>query len=93
MSGSFSLLLKPVSFDCNLRCRYCFYLPKEELFGSGIHRMSRETLEAVTRSYLAVPMKRHTFGWQGGEPTLMKVESPMHCRPTVRCWTMNGGSF
>lgn len=74
MSGSFSLLLKPVSFDCNLRCRYCFYLPKEELFGSGIHRMSRETLEAVTRSYLAVPMKRHTFGWQGGEPTLMKVE-------------------
>ena len=22
----FSLLIKPVSFDCNLRCEYCFYL-------------------------------------------------------------------
>ncbi len=74
MNESFSLLLKPVSFDCNLRCRYCFYLPKEELFGSGAHRMDRETLEAVTRSYLSLPMATHTFGWQGGEPTLAGVE-------------------
>ncbi len=74
MNESFSLLLKPASFDCNLRCRYCFYLPKEELFGSGVHRMDRETLEAVTRSYLAMPMASHTFGWQGGEPTLAGVE-------------------
>lgn len=74
MNETFSLLLKPASFDCNLRCRYCFYLPKEELFGPGVHRMDFGTLEAVTRSYLALPMKRHTFGWQGGEPTLMGVD-------------------
>jgi len=30
----FSLLGKPVSLDCNPRCRYCFYLGKEALFGS-----------------------------------------------------------
>ncbi len=74
MNESFSLLLKPASFDCNLRCRYCFYLPKEELFGAGSHRMDRETLETLTRSYLAMPMETHTFGWQGGEPTLMGVD-------------------
>ena len=36
--------------------------------------MSRKTLETVTRNYLTVPMEHHTFGWQGGEPTLMKVD-------------------
>ena len=40
MPDSYSLLVKPASFYCNLRCRYCFYLPKEELFGAGAHRMS-----------------------------------------------------
>ena len=74
MKDSFSLLLKPASFDCNLRCRYCFYLPKETVFGSGIHRMDRATLEAVVRNYLAVPMEHYTFGWQGGEPTLMGID-------------------
>ena len=73
MNESFSLLLKPASFDCNLRCRYCFYLAKEKWFGAGVHRMTPGTLEAVIRNYLAQPMARHSFGWQGGEPTLMGV--------------------
>lgn len=70
----FSLLIKPASGDCNLRCGYCFYLPRRELFGGGAHRMSREMLETVTRRYLACPMPVHTFGWQGGEPTLMGLD-------------------
>lgn len=69
----FSLLLKPVSFRCNLNCRYCFYLPKQELFGAAAHRMSAGTLEAVVRSYLSCPMEQYQFGWQGGEPTLAGV--------------------
>lgn len=36
--------------------------------------MSSETLENVVREYLSCPMECHTFGWQGGEPTLMGVE-------------------
>ena len=72
--ANFSLLIKPASGDCNLRCRYCFYLPKRELFGPGAHRMSTEVLETLTRKFLSVPMPVHTFGWQGGEPTLMGVE-------------------
>ncbi len=70
----FSLLLKPASFDCNLRCKYCFYLEKESYFGNQTHRMSVATLEALTRSFLATPMPQHYFGWQGGEPTLMGLE-------------------
>lgn len=74
MDQSFSLLIKPASFDCNLRCAYCFYLPKAAIFGNQVHRMSRETLQKLTAGYLAVPMAQHTFGWQGGEPTLMTLD-------------------
>ncbi|MGI6495942.1 MAG: anaerobic sulfatase maturase [Kiritimatiellia bacterium] len=70
----FSLLVKPASFDCNLRCRYCFYLPKKTIFGPGPHRMEASTLEALVSNYLACPMERHAFAWQGGEPTLMGLD-------------------
>lgn len=68
---AFSLLIKPASFGCNLRCRYCFYLPKEAMFGPGAHRMDSETLACTVKRYMACPMDCHQFAWQGGEPTLM----------------------
>jgi uncharacterized protein len=72
---SFSLLVKPASADCNLRCSYCFYLSKAELYpGSARHRMSLETLERLISSYMATEQPQYVFGWQGGEPTLMGVE-------------------
>ncbi len=72
---SFSLLIKPASADCNLRCRYCFYLPKAGLYPEiKTHRMSDETLRETVRSYMASPQPVYAFGWQGGEPTLMGVE-------------------
>lgn len=70
MTPSYSLLIKPVSGDCNLRCAYCFYLPKRELFPADGRRMSKTALETVIRRYLAEPLPLHQFGWQGGEPTL-----------------------
>ena len=70
----FSLLIKPVSFDCNLRCRYCFYLKKEDVFGSQRHCMSDEVLEAMVVNYLQSPQPVYSFGWQGGEPTLAGVD-------------------
>ena len=69
---NFSLLIKPASADCNLRCRYCFYLPTAGLYPETVcHRMDDRTLERVISSFLATPQVTHTFGWQGGEPTLM----------------------
>jgi len=65
----FSLLIKPTSADCNLRCTYCFYLEKLLLYPeTKIHRMSDATLEKLISLYMSTPQKPYTFGWQGGEP-------------------------
>ena len=67
----FSLLIKPASADCNLRCEYCFYIEHLEKEGPT-PRMSEETLEAMIKTYMNTDQnKQYAFGWQGGEPTLM----------------------
>lgn len=70
---NFSLLIKPASYRCNLRCSYCFYLCKEQFFSEG-RMMSGEILEKLVSSFLAVEMPQHSFCWQGGEPTLTGLE-------------------
>lgn len=71
----FSLLIKPTSADCNLRCEYCFYLDKANLYpSSSRHRMSDEVLDQLIISYMSTPQPTYSFNWQGGEPTLMGVE-------------------
>ncbi len=72
--ADFALLLKPVSFDCNLRCSYCFYLAQERHFGSGKHIMSDQVLEEVIANYLGTKQQEYSFAWQGGEPTLAGVD-------------------
>jgi len=70
-----SLLIKPASADCNLRCEYCFYLDHAALYPeTRRHRMSDEVLEAMIAGYMATPQQQYAFGWQGGEPTLMGVD-------------------
>lgn len=72
MPGDFSLLVKPAGADCNLRCDYCFYLEKMTLYRETKRpRMSLETAEQILREYFATPQSVYSFGWQGGEPTLM----------------------
>lgn len=71
----FSLLIKPASGECNLRCDYCFYLEKCDLFPSSEpRRMSEETLTAMLTSYFSTPQPNYAFAWQGGEPTLMGLD-------------------
>ena len=70
----FSLLIKPASADCNLRCPYCFYAGKQVLYPSTSPRlMSREGLDRLVSSYMATEQPQYVFGWQGGEPTLLGV--------------------
>jgi uncharacterized protein len=71
----FHLLAKPSGSTCNIDCTYCFFLSKEALYPNDKHRMSDATLEA----YIAQLLESHrtpevTVAWQGGEPTLMKLE-------------------
>jgi uncharacterized protein len=77
ISAGFNLMAKPIGPRCNLRCEYCFYLPKYELYPSDEKwRMSDEVLESYTRQY--IDCQKHTpevvFSWQGGEPTLMGLD-------------------
>ena len=73
---SFHVMTKPIGPICNLDCKYCFYLEKEELYpGKSNWRMSDEVLESYIRQYIAAQdVPEVTFAWQGGEPTLMGVD-------------------
>jgi uncharacterized protein len=68
----FSLLIKPASADCNLRCRYCFYL--DHICEDRRTRMNDKTLEAMIRSYMKTSQPQYSLAFQGGEPTLMGTE-------------------
>ncbi|WP_449556250.1 anaerobic sulfatase maturase [Huaxiibacter chinensis] len=74
MNRPFHLMAKPVSYQCNIACDYCFYLEKEQ--GTlkprkATRHMDEPTLEAYVRQYIeAHPGNEVEFTWQGGEPTL-----------------------
>jgi len=71
----FHLLAKPSGSTCNIDCTYCFFLSKEALYPNEKSRMSEETLEVYIRQLLESHRTPHvTVAWQGGEPTLMKLE-------------------
>ena len=71
----FSLLIKPASADCNLRCPYCFYLDRALLYpDETVHRMSDGVLDRMIAGFMALDMPQYSFCWQGGEPTLMGVD-------------------
>jgi uncharacterized protein len=70
-----SILIKPAGPDCNLSCDYCFYLKKADLFPeSRVHRMSEDVLEETCRQMMTLASPSLSFGWQGGEPTLMGLD-------------------
>jgi uncharacterized protein len=70
-----SLLLKPSGPECNLRCKYCFYIEKKEFFQKKTgYRMSEEVLETTIRQMMEQGSEQVIFQWQGGEPTLCGVE-------------------
>lgn len=73
--NDFSLLVKPASADCNLKCNYCFYLDKKKLYPQEQkHRMSEDTLERLLQSYFAADQELYSLTWQGGEPCLMGAD-------------------
>ncbi len=67
------LMLKPIGAICNLRCKYCYYLEKKELYPEGkSFVMSDEILEEFIEQYMnSQTMQQVLFTWHGGE-TLMR---------------------
>jgi len=71
----FHLLAKPSGSTCNIDCTYCFFLSKEALYPNEKNRMSDATLDAYIRQLLESHRTPEvTVAWQGGEPTLMRVD-------------------
>lgn len=71
----FHVLAKPTGAVCNMRCDYCFFLEKEQLYPGSNFRMSAQVHEA----YIGQLLEFHrdpqiTVAWQGGEPTLMGLD-------------------
>lgn len=72
---SLSLLIKPASGGCNMRCRYCFYADEQSCrttYSYGF--MAEDTLELLTQKALSYATRNCSFGFQGGEPTLRGLD-------------------
>lgn len=73
---SFHIMAKAIGSTCNLDCKYCFYLEKENLYPpKSDFRMTFEILESYIKQKIetdkSIPI---SFAWQGGEPTLLGIE-------------------
>ena len=70
------VMLKPAGAHCNLACKYCYYLEKNNLYqNSPRHLMSDEMLEQFTREYIeAQTMPQVLFTWHGGEPLMRSID-------------------
>lgn len=70
-----SMLIKPASSSCNMRCAYCFYADvanRREVANYGI--MSDETIETIIKKAFEYADSVAAFGFQGGEPTMAGLD-------------------
>ncbi len=72
-------MAKPIGPICNIDCKYCFYLEKENLYpekhGKSSWSMNDEVLENFIKQKIAsTGLPEESFAWQGGEPTLLGVD-------------------
>lgn len=70
-----SILIKPASSLCNIRCKYCFYRSlAQERDQESYGIMAHETLEALVKNALNYADGYCSFAFQGGEPTLAGLD-------------------
>lgn len=72
----FQIFAKPAGSACNLRCSYCYYLSKRDLY-PGISSFCME--ENILEQYIIQHIEATTeqvifFSWHGGEPLLAGIE-------------------
>ena len=69
----FQIFVKPISSLCNLRCQYCYYIEKSELYpDESDFKMPMSILEEfIVQNIEATNRQSVRFSWHGGEPTLL----------------------
>ncbi|PWJ43035.1 anaerobic sulfatase maturase [Sediminitomix flava] len=78
----FHVMAKPIGPVCNLKCTYCYYLEKENIYedkkSTPKHfKMPSAILERYIKEYISSqPIENPVvqFTWQGGEPTLLGID-------------------
>jgi len=67
-----TVMVKPVSGACNMRCRYCFYADEMHHRESSVYpKMTGELLDTMVRRVIRSADSSVHFLFQGGEPTLI----------------------
>ena len=67
-----TVMVKPVSGACNMRCRYCFYADEMQHRNASVYpRMTSELLDVMVRRVIRSADSSVHFLFQGGEPTLI----------------------
>ncbi len=70
-----SVMIKPASSGCNLRCKYCFYADEASMRSVPNYGMMKDdVLEAVVSTFMQNAAGSCAFAFQGGEPTLAGLD-------------------
>lgn len=69
------IMLKPIGAICNLKCNYCYYLDKKELYPDiNNFIMSDSLLEKFTEEYInSQTTSEILFTWHGGETLMTNI--------------------
>lgn len=72
---SLTILIKPASGSCNMRCSYCFYADELKNREEGLlGRMSADTMHAIVDRVADSGCRECNLAFQGGEPTLIGID-------------------
>lgn len=90
-----SLLIKPSSSLCNMRCKYCFYHSLAEARESYSHGvMTNETADIlIDRAFEFVGKEPISFAFQGGEPLISGLPFFKHFVDKVNQKNINGNKL
>ncbi len=70
-----TMMIKPVSSHCNMKCQYCFY---HDISNKRAKRsygfMNVDLLEVIVQKAITETQEEVTFSFQGGEPTLAGLD-------------------
>lgn len=71
----YSIMIKPGSALCNMRCRYCFYEDESSLRETASYGiMPQSTARRILEAFREQRGDRYAFVFQGGEPTLAGLD-------------------
>jgi uncharacterized protein len=75
-SREFQVFVKPVGPVCNIRCAYCYYLEKNQLYPQGsTFRMPEILLEEYIVQHIEASTEQViSFSWHGGEPMMAGLD-------------------